>query len=85
MVGVQQIFIEWTESVNGYHEGSGSQEKEKELDSVGKQKVDMETLIVAIMHNKLEEMTSNVNLLTFDIDKSFFFPAWIFHQYQWLS
>ena len=35
MVGVQQIFIEWTESVNGYHEGSGSQGKEKELDSVG--------------------------------------------------
>lgn len=33
----------------------------------------METLTVAIMHNKLEEMTSNVNLLTFDIDKSFFF------------
>ena len=35
--------------------------------------MDMETLTVAIMHNKLEEMTSNVNLLTFDIDKSFFF------------
>lgn len=75
MVGVQQIFIERIESVNGYHEGPGPQEKEEELDSVGKQKVDMETLIVAIMHNKLEEMTSNVNLLTFDIDKSFFFPA----------
>ena len=61
--------------MNGYHEGSGSQEKEKELDSVGKQQVDMETLIVAIMPNKLEEMTSNVNLLTFDIDKSFFFSS----------
>ena len=55
-----------------YH---GPQEKEGELDSVGKQKVDMATLIVDIMHRKLEEMTSNVNLLTFDIDKSVFFPA----------
>ena len=58
--------------MNGYH---GPQEKEGELDSVGKQKVGMATLIVAIMHSKLEEMTSNVNLLTFDIDKSVFFSS----------
>ena len=58
--------------MSGYH---GPQEKEGELDCVGKQKVDTATLIVDIMHRKLEEMTSNVNLLTFDIDKSVFFPA----------
>lgn len=85
MVGVQQIVIEWIESMNGYHEGPGPQEEEGELDSVGKQKVGMVTLIVAIMYSKFEEMTSNVNLLTFDIDRYVFFPAWIFHQYQWLS
>lgn len=61
--------------MNGYHEGPGPQEEEGELDSVGKQKVGMVTLIVAIMYSKFEEMTSNVNLLTFDIDRYVFFPA----------